>query len=117
MLRYAIDVFLHKPLNDNTRLSVRPETIESLFIAYRLTGDNRYRDHGWDIFQAIERHCRIDSGGYTTIINVDEVPTRKEDKMETFFLVSQGKIESVMNKLVTICYTERNTQVPLLVVF
>ncbi|KAF9441072.1 glycoside hydrolase family 47 protein [Macrolepiota fuliginosa MF-IS2] len=70
----------------NARYMLRPETVESLFIAYRLTGDERYRDHGWNIFQAIEKHCRVDTGGYTTIINVDEIPTRKEDKMETFFL-------------------------------
>jgi len=66
----------------------RPETVESLFTAFRLTGDKRYRDHGWAIFQAIEKHCRIPSGGYATIVNVDEVPVRHEDKMETFFLVS-----------------------------
>ena len=59
-----------------------------MFIAFRLTGDKRYRDHGWDIFQAIEKHCRIPSGGYATIVNVDEAPPRHEDKMETFFLVS-----------------------------
>ncbi|EKM84273.1 hypothetical protein AGABI1DRAFT_117691 [Agaricus bisporus var. burnettii JB137-S8] len=70
----------------NARYMLRPETIESLFIAYRLTGDNRFRDHGWNIFQAIEKHCRVDSGGYTTIISVAEIPTRREDKMETFFL-------------------------------
>ena len=68
---------------------LRPETIESLFIAYRLTGDQRYRDHGWRIFQAIEKHCRVEGGGYATIINVDENPSRQEDKMETFFLVRQ----------------------------
>jgi len=68
------------------RYMLRPETVESLFIAYRLTGDERYRDHGWNIFQAIEKHCRIETGGYTTILNVDEIPTRKEDKMVTFFL-------------------------------
>jgi mannosyl-oligosaccharide alpha-1,2-mannosidase len=66
---------------------LRPETIESLFIAYRLTGDQRYRDHGWRIFQAIEKHCRVEAGGYATVINVDENPSRQEDKMETFFLV------------------------------
>jgi len=64
----------------------RPETVESLFTAFRLTGDRRYREYGWAIFQAIEKHCRIPSGGYATIINVDEVPVRHEDKMETFFL-------------------------------
>jgi hypothetical protein len=35
----------------------RPETVESLFIAFRLTGDERFRKFGWDIFQAIEAHC------------------------------------------------------------
>lgn len=90
MLRYVI---LSLPVIRTSLDNIfRPETVESLFIAYRLTGDERYRDHGWRIFQAIEKHCRVDTGGYATIINVDEIPTRKEDKMETFFLVS-GKQE------------------------
>ena len=61
--------------------------IESLFIAFRLAGDGRYLEHGWNIFRAIETHCRIPSGGYATIVNVDEVPVRHEDRIETFFLV------------------------------
>jgi hypothetical protein len=64
-----------------------PETVESLFYAYRLTGDSRWREHGWNIFQAIERHCKIPSGGYATIFNVDALPVEHEDKMETFFMV------------------------------
>ncbi|KXN85750.1 Mannosyl-oligosaccharide 1,2-alpha-mannosidase MNS3, partial [Leucoagaricus sp. SymC.cos] len=75
-----------EPAPYTARYMLRPETVESLFIAYRLTGDERYREHGWNIFQAIEKHCRVDSGGYATIINVDEIPAVKEDKMETFFL-------------------------------
>ncbi|KAJ3572182.1 hypothetical protein NP233_g3263 [Leucocoprinus birnbaumii] len=75
-----------EPAPYTARYMLRPETVESLFIAYRLTGDERYREHGWNIFQAIERHCRVDTGGYATILNVDEIPTQKEDKMETFFL-------------------------------
>ncbi|KAF8910215.1 mannosyl-oligosaccharide 1,2-alpha-mannosidase [Gymnopilus junonius] len=51
-----------------------------------LTGDQRYRDHGWSIFHAIDTHCRVADGGYATIINVDENPARQEDRMETFFL-------------------------------
>ncbi|KAF8971818.1 glycoside hydrolase family 47 protein [Flammula alnicola] len=70
----------------DARYMLRPETVESLFLAYRLTGDQRYRDQGWQIFQSIEKHCRVESGGYATIINVDENPARQEDKMETFFL-------------------------------
>ncbi|KAI0313215.1 glycoside hydrolase [Amylostereum chailletii] len=70
----------------DARYMLRPETIESLLMAFRLTGDRRYRDHGWAIFQAIERHCKIPGGGYATIVNVDEIPVRHEDKMETFFM-------------------------------
>ena len=73
----------------DSRYMLRPETVESLFIAYRLTGEQRYREHGWKIFQAIEKHCRVESGGYATIINVDQNPPRQEDKMETFFLVRE----------------------------
>jgi hypothetical protein len=47
----------------------------------------RYRDYGWGIFQSIEKYCRVDTGGYASIINVDEVPVRQEDKMETFLMV------------------------------
>ena len=63
------------------------KTVESLFIAYRLTGDRRYRDDGWRIFEAIEKNCRVPSGGYAAIINVDENPATQEDKMETFLMV------------------------------
>lgn len=65
----------------------RPETVESLFMAFRLTGDKRYRQYGWKIFKAIERHCKVETGGYVTILDVDDVKSPREDKMETFFLV------------------------------
>ena len=65
----------------------RPETVESLFLAHRLTGDPKYRASGWKIFQAIEKYCRLDSGGYASIKNVDDVMTTHIDKMDTFFLV------------------------------
>lgn len=71
----------------DARYILRPETVESLFLAFRLTGDQRYREWGWSIFQAIEKHCRVPSGGYAAILNVDEVPARQEDKMETFLMV------------------------------
>lgn len=65
----------------------RPETIESLFIAFRLTGDERFREYGWNIFQSIETHCRLETGGYAGIQNVDDIPVTNMDRMETFFLV------------------------------
>ncbi|KAJ7623033.1 glycoside hydrolase [Mycena polygramma] len=70
----------------DARYILRPETVESLFIAWRLTGHPKYRAHGWDIFQAIEKHCRVPSGGYASVLNVEEVPVTWEDKMETFLM-------------------------------
>lgn len=66
---------------------IRPETVESLFIAYRLTGNPKYREYGWKIFQSIEKYCRIEGGGYASLLNVDSANSIKMDKMETFFLV------------------------------
>lgn len=70
----------------DSRNILRPETVESLFLAYRLTGDERYRDYGWRIFQAFEKHCKVDTGGYANIRDVRVVPAEKEDRMETFWL-------------------------------
>lgn len=89
----------------------RPETVESLFIAFRLTGDERFRKFGWDIFQAIEAHCRVETGGYSSVWNVDAVPTTRIDNMETFFLV--GNHSFTLREMATDREAERNSQIPL----
>ena len=63
---------------------LRPETVESLFILWRLTGNSRYRDWGWEIFSAIERHCKV-SKGYSGIQDVTASVPRHTGKMESFF--------------------------------
>ncbi|TIB62324.1 hypothetical protein E3P77_03851 [Wallemia ichthyophaga] len=68
------------------RYILRPETVESIFIAFRLSGNNKYREWGWSIFESIEKHAKINSGGYASIMNVNKVPVDHEDKMETFLL-------------------------------
>jgi hypothetical protein len=81
---------------------LRPETVESLLIAYRLTHSPTYRTHAWAIFSAIERWCKVPAGGYATVEDVDDVrvpsngagkeagvgkaKVRWDDKQETFFL-------------------------------
>lgn len=64
---------------------LRPETVESLFYQYRLTKDSRYRDWGWKIFQAFEKHTRIETGGYSGVFSVLNT-NKKQDKMESFFI-------------------------------
>ncbi|KAI8812702.1 mannosyl-oligosaccharide 1,2-alpha-mannosidase [Cladochytrium replicatum] len=65
---------------------LRPETVESLFTLYRLTGDITYRNWGWEIFEAFEKWCIVPSGGYSSLDSVLKVPPPKRDKMESFFL-------------------------------
>ncbi|KIK62059.1 glycoside hydrolase family 47 protein [Collybiopsis luxurians FD-317 M1] len=74
------------PSSYDARYMLRPETVESLYIAHRLTGDPRYRDYAWGIFSSIEKHAKIPGGGYATVLDVDTVPVRLDDKQETFFL-------------------------------
>ena len=82
------DVWI-KPHDTFSRL--RPETVESLFILYRVTGKQIYRDWGAKIHEAIEKYARVPTGGYAVIKNVDSLPVVHEDKMETFFLAETLK--------------------------
>ncbi|KAJ4470167.1 glycoside hydrolase family 47 protein [Lentinula aciculospora] len=68
----------------------RPETVESLFIAWRLSGIVRYRDYAWGIFTSIEKYAKLPGGGYATVLDVDTVPVSLDDKQETFFLVGSA---------------------------
>ncbi|KAL6864893.1 hypothetical protein ACP4OV_016044 [Aristida adscensionis] len=81
--QYVNDIII-KPLDRHNLL--RPETVESLFVLHRITEDPKYREWGWQIFQAFEKYTKVDSGGYTSLDDVTSVPPPKRDKMETFFL-------------------------------
>ncbi|KAF9078021.1 glycoside hydrolase [Rhodocollybia butyracea] len=74
------------PSSYDARYMLRPETVESLFIAWRLTGDIRYRNYAWNIFSSIEKYAKLPGGGYATVLDVDTVPVSLDDKQETFFL-------------------------------
>jgi mannosyl-oligosaccharide alpha-1,2-mannosidase len=40
----------------------RPEYVESLFYAWRITGEPRYREWAWEAFSAIEKYCKAPYG-------------------------------------------------------
>lgn len=69
---------------------LRPETVESLFLMWRLTRDERWRIHGWNIFQAIERETKTDSG-YTSIHNVESSPAAGKNSMPSYFMAETLK--------------------------
>ena len=70
---------------------LRPETVESLFILYRVTGNTTYVDWGWQIFRAFEMHSKWHAGGYTGLKSVWRGPAHPTDKMESFFIAETLK--------------------------
>ncbi|KAF3034684.1 mannosyl-oligosaccharide alpha-1,2-mannosidase [Didymella heteroderae] len=70
----------------------RPETVESLFYMWRITGDEMYREWGWEMFSAFANHTRIEGGGgYTSVNDVTKVPPPSRDNMESFWLAETLK--------------------------
>ncbi|XP_073830370.1 alpha-Mannosidase class I a isoform X1 [Musca autumnalis] len=69
---------------------LRPETVESYFVLWRLTHDQKYRDWGWDAVQALEEHCRTPHG-YSGIKNVYQEVPQKDDVQQSFFLAETLK--------------------------
>ncbi|OJJ72310.1 hypothetical protein ASPBRDRAFT_41990 [Aspergillus brasiliensis CBS 101740] len=70
----------------------RPETVESLFIMYRVTKDPIYRQWGWEISKAFLKHTRVKDGeGYTSLSDVTIVPPKRRDNMESFWLAETLK--------------------------
>ncbi|KAF0687614.1 Aste57867_20597 [Aphanomyces stellatus] len=72
---------------------LRPETVESLMLLYRVTGDRIYREWGKVIFDAFEEHCKMDQGGYSSVNHVDTTTPTKgfRPEMESFFMAETLK--------------------------
>ncbi|KAI9286202.1 glycoside hydrolase [Umbelopsis sp. AD052] len=75
----------------DTHCLLRPETVESLFLLWRITGDEMYREWGWKIFEAFEKHTKLPNGGYAALKDVTVVPPPQDDRMDTFFLAETLK--------------------------
>jgi len=73
-----------------TRSYLRPETAESLFYLHRLTGHEKYRRWGANLFDAIKKNSRVDTG-FASVDDVDKVPTEKLDEMQSFVLAETFK--------------------------
>ncbi|CAG8129739.1 unnamed protein product [Penicillium salamii] len=95
--------------NDRHNLQ-RPETIESLVYMYRITGDEIYREWGWEIFKSFIRHTAVVEKksvsrlptstakepvlrikGFTSLGNADAVPPYKRDNMESYWMAETLK--------------------------
>jgi len=67
----------------------RPETVESLFYMWRITGDEMYREWGWGMFESFVKWTKVEeNGGFTSVGDVMKTPPPTRDNMESFWLVS-----------------------------
>lgn len=96
------DIDIHRGDRHNLQ---RPETIESLFYMYRVTGDEMYREWGWEMFKSFILHTsvverriadadapitgRIKS--FTSLSNADSIPPEQRDNMESFWMAETLK--------------------------
>ena len=80
----------------------RPETVESLFYMYRITGDPIYREWGWEMFQCFITHMKVVHQfgehheknavyAYTSLDNANKIPPTHRDNMESFWLAETLK--------------------------
>eukprot|EP00092_Neocalanus_flemingeri_P022741 GFUD01024661.1.p1 GENE.GFUD01024661.1~~GFUD01024661.1.p1 ORF type:complete len:559 (+),score=150.76 GFUD01024661.1:124-1800(+) len=63
---------------------LRPETVESYFVLWRLTKNPKYREWGWKVVQALEKNCKVE-GGYSGVVDVN-YERSSDDVQQSFFL-------------------------------
>lgn len=72
----------------DARYILRPEAIESVFIMYRTTGDPKFLESAWAMFEAIQSSTKTDIANSaivdTTVASPGDV--RQNDSMESFWL-------------------------------
>uniref|UniRef100_A0A093VK55 alpha-1,2-Mannosidase n=1 Tax=Talaromyces marneffei PM1 TaxID=1077442 RepID=A0A093VK55_TALMA len=69
---------------------LRPEAIESVYIMYRITGDNKYQEAAWRMFSSIEKMTRT-AIAHASIKDVRFTDSMQVDKMESFWLAETLK--------------------------
>ena len=84
---------------------MRPEVIESYFILWRLTHDPIYREWGWEVVEALEKHCRVEGGGYSGLKDVNDDKPIKDDSQPSFFLAETLKVGDIQFKTVLLLYS------------
>ena len=69
---------------------LRPEAIESVFYMYRITGDQYWRDVGWNMFTSIDSHTRAPYGN-SAIDDITKEAPELMDQMESFWIAETLK--------------------------
>lgn len=48
----------------------RPEAVEAFFVMYRITGDSKYQEYGWEVFSAFESFTKVSHVGLHSLLAV-----------------------------------------------
>ena len=79
---------------DDKRYILRPEAIESVFLMYRITGDKKWQEAAWRMFQAVEKVSRTDVAAcaiWDITVEPEDLGPQKMDSMESFWLAETLK--------------------------
>jgi len=76
-------------IND-ARYILRPEATESVFYMYHITGDSRYQDKTWAMFEAMENNTSTRYGN-AAIRDMTKSPPDLDDSMESFWMAETLK--------------------------
>ena len=69
---------------------LRPEFIESCFYLYRITGKQKWRDIGWELYLSIVKHCKVENG-FAELIDVNNPERGHQDVQDSFLLAETFK--------------------------
>mmetsp|Transcript_14109 Transcript_14109/g.27850 ORF Transcript_14109/g.27850 Transcript_14109/m.27850 type:complete len:452 (-) Transcript_14109:11-1366(-) len=69
----------------------RPEAVETWFYLWRATKDPIWREHGWAMYEAFQKHCKVQSGGYVGVRDVRSNTPPLDDTQQTFWLAETLK--------------------------
>jgi hypothetical protein len=77
----------------NGAYKLRPEAVEAMFYMYRHTGDERYREWAWEIFESMRRWCvGPESGAFAPLKNArSRRPVRDDDGQASFLIAETFK--------------------------
>ncbi|KAJ7512402.1 glycoside hydrolase family 47 protein [Mycena galericulata] len=78
----------YSPITDAYLL--RPEAVETFYLMWRTTGDVKWRERGWSVFQSLEQYSRV-RYGYSSMRYLDERTPFKFDDMPSWFMAETLK--------------------------
>lgn len=77
------------------RYILRPEAIESVYYMYRITGDSKWREYGWMMFENVIKLCETSDGYFAAVKDITDKDNtsdeRFEDSLESFWFAETLK--------------------------